>query len=85
MMDIMEELRILCKCCNTEIVKTGTCGCPNMASIRNDRISAVDMTQIVLLTPIKSKTYNSIFSPTDLADQESRRKRKVRKLEFEVR
>lgn len=56
-----------------------------MASIRNDRISAVDMTQIVLLTPIKSKTYNSIFSPTDLADQESRRKRKVRKLEFEVR
>ena len=81
----MEELRILCKCCNTEIVKNGTCGCPNMATIRNDRISAVDMAQIVLLSSIKSKNYNSIFSPTELAEQEARRKRKVRKLEFEVR
>jgi hypothetical protein len=81
----MEDLRILCKCCNTEIVKNGTCGCPNMATIRNDRISAVDMAQIVLLTSIKSKNYNSIFSPTELAEQEARRKRKVRKLEFEVR
>jgi hypothetical protein len=56
-----------------------------MATIRNDRISAVDMSQILLLTPLKSKTYNSVFTPTELAEQEARRKRKVRKLEFEVR
>lgn len=81
----MEDLRILCKCCNTEIVKTGTCGCPNMATIRNDRISALDMSKIVLLTPLKTKNFNSVFSPSELAEQEARRKRKVRKLEFEVR
>ena len=81
----MEDLRILCKSCNTEIVKQGTCGCPNMATIRNDRISAVDMSQILLLTPLKAKTYNSVFTPTELAEQEARRKRKIRKLEFEVR
>ncbi len=81
----MEDLRILCKCCNTEIIKSGTCGCPNMASIRNDRISALDMSKIVLLTPTNKKNFNSIFSPSELADQEARRKRKVRKLEFEVR
>jgi hypothetical protein len=81
----MEELRILCKACNTEIVKNGTCGCPNMATIRNDRISAVDMSQVLLLTPLKAKNYNSVFTPSELAEQEARRKRQVRKLEFEVR
>jgi light-independent protochlorophyllide reductase subunit B len=50
--------------------------------IRKDKEENPDL---ILLTPIKSKTYNSIFSPTELADQESRRKRRVRKLEFEVR
>jgi hypothetical protein len=81
----MEDLKILCKCCNTEIVKSGTCGCPNMATIRNDRISALDLTKIVLLTALKTKNYNSVFTPSELAEQEARRKRKVRKLEFEVR
>lgn len=82
---LMDEIRILCKACNTEIVKNGVCGCPNMASIRNDKISALDMSQIVLLTNSKPKTYNSIFTPAELADQEARRQRKVRKLDFEIR
>jgi hypothetical protein len=81
----MDEIRIECKVCNTEIIKNGVCGCPNMASIRNDKISAVDMTQVMLLTNQKPKTYNSIFTPSELADQEARRKRKVRKLDFEIR
>ena len=81
----MEQLRILCKSCNTEIVKNGTCGCPNMASIRDDKISALDMNQVVLLSNPRPKTYNSIFTPAELADQEARRKRGVRKLDYEVR
>jgi hypothetical protein len=56
-----------------------------MASIRDDKISAVDMSKVVLLSNIKAKTYNSVFTPAELADQEARRKRGVRKLDFEVR
>jgi len=56
-----------------------------MASIRNDKISAVDMSQVVLLSAQNQRNYNSLFSPSELADQEARRKRGVRKLEFEVR
>jgi hypothetical protein len=81
----MDQLRILCKSCNTEVVKSGSCGCPNMASIRDNKISAVDMNAVVLVSNIKSKTYNSVFTPSELADQEARRKRGVRKLDFEVR
>lgn len=81
----MDTIKILCKCCNREVVKSGTCGCSNMASIRNDKVSAVDMSQVVLLSSQNQKPYNSIFSPSELADQEARRKRGVRKLEFEVR
>lgn len=81
----MEDLRILCKCCNTEVVKSGVCGCSNMASIRGDRISAIDMSKVILLTSTKQKSQSSLFSPLELADQEARRNRKVRKLDFEVR
>lgn len=81
----MEDLRILCKCCNNEVVKSGVCGCPNMASIRGDRISAIDMTKVILLTATKQKSQSSLFSPLELAEQEARRNRKVRRLDFEVR
>lgn len=81
----MDELRILCKCCHTEVVKSGSCGCPNMATIRGDRISAFDMSQIVLVSGINTKKNNRVFSPLELAEQDARRKRKVRKLDFEVK
>lgn len=81
----MDDIKILCKACNTEVFKTGVCGCPNMASIRDNKISAVDMNQVLLLNQPKTKYANSLFTPTELADQEARRKRKVRKLEYEVR
>jgi hypothetical protein len=81
----MEQLRILCKCCNTEVVKSGSCGCPNMASIRDNKISAVDMSKVILVSNIKPRTYNSVFTPAELADQEARRKRGVKRLDYEVR
>jgi len=64
--------------------KTVSCGCPNMASIRGDKISAVDLSQIVMLNSYTSKKEN-ILTSEDLSYQEQRRKRKVRKLDFEVR
>jgi len=85
----MENLRIRCKSCNREIeghpVKTITCGCSNMASIRGDKISALDLSKIVMLNSIQTKTKSGVLSNEDLAFQEARRQRKVRRLDFEVR
>jgi hypothetical protein len=43
----MENLRIRCRSCGKELEghpsKAVTCGCPNMATIRGDKISAVDL------------------------------------------
>ena len=85
----MDNLRIRCRSCGKEIeghqIKTVTCGCPNMATIRGDKISASDLSQIVMLTPYQMKKRSGVLTNEDLAFQEERRKRKVRKLDFEVR
>jgi len=85
----MENLRIRCKICNREIeghpTKTIACGCSNMATIRGDKISAVDLSKVVMLNSIQTKTKSNILTNEDLAFQEARRQRKVRRLDFEVR
>ena len=85
----MENLRIRCKSCNREIeghqTKTVACGCSNMATIRGDKISAVDLSKIVMLNSIRIKEKSGVLTEEDLAYQESRRQRKVRRLDFEVR
>jgi hypothetical protein len=82
-------ISIRCKSCNREIVghhsKTVTCGCSNMATIRGDKISAVDLSQIVMVNSIKENQEKNVLSSQDIAWQEARRQRKVRKLDFEVR
>jgi hypothetical protein len=85
----MENLRIRCRVCNKEIEghleKTISCGCPNMASICGNKITAVDLSNIVMLTSAHVKVKSSILTNEDIAWQEERRKRKVRRLDFEVR
>jgi hypothetical protein len=86
----MEKLKIRCRSCNRELEghpsRTVSCGCSNMATIRGGVISAVDLSMIVMLNSLKEKTQsNTILTPQDLAFQEERRKRKVRRLDFEVR
>lgn len=83
-------LKILCKVCNTELVshpaQAHSCGCSNMTMVLNDRISANDLTLVQIISGVENKkTSNSILSAEDLAFQAERRKRKVRKLEYEVR
>ena len=85
----MEKLKVRCRSCQKELIgqpaKVVTCGCANRTLIRGDVISAVDLSKVVMLTnPTKDKK-NSLFTSDDLRYQESRRKRKVRKLDFEVR
>ena len=85
----MENLRIRCKSCNREIeghpTRTIACGCSNMATIRGDKISALDLSKVVMLNSIQIKENSSVLTNEDLAFQESRRQRKVRRLDFEVR
>lgn len=85
----MENLKIRCRSCGKELeghpTKTITCGCSNMATIRGDRISALDLSQVVMLNSIRTKSKSSVLTNEDIAWQEARRQRKVRKLDFEVR
>ena len=55
-----------------------------MVTISGDVISAVDMAKVVMLNSNKSKK-NSLFSREEMEWQEHRRRRKVRRLDFEVR
>lgn len=83
-------LKILCKNCNTELIshpsQARSCGCDNMTMVLNDKISANDLTlvEIVSGNHHKHQEKQSLTS-SDLMWQEERRKRKVRKMEFEVR
>ena len=78
---------VRCKQCNTEVrsnSQSKSCGCPNMLTVTGDTFSAVDLTSIVVVRTNQSKKKDGLTSQ-DLAWQEQRRKRKVRKLDFEVR
>jgi len=85
----MENLRIRCKSCNRELEghlnKTVTCRCPNMATIRGGVISAVDLSKVIMLNSTHVKTKSNVLTSEDIAWQEQRRQRKVRRLDFEVR
>jgi len=56
-----------------------------MTTIRGDKISAVDLSQVVMLNSYRSETKKGFLTSEDIAWQEARRQRKVRKLDFEVR
>jgi hypothetical protein len=56
-----------------------------MTLVKGDTITAVDLNQVVMLNSLKENKKDSLFSPSELAFQESRRARKVRKLDFEIR
>ena len=56
-----------------------------MATIRGDKISAVDLSKVVMLNSIQIKEKSGVLTTEDLAFQEARRHRKVRRLDFEVR
>lgn len=85
----MENIRIRCRSCGRELEgisgKSVSCGCSNMATIRNGVISAADLGQVVMLNSYAQQTKTGILTNEDLAFQEARRQRKVKRLDFEVR
>ena len=83
-------LVVRCKSCGKELSsdngKSQCCGCPNMTSIVGDKITAVDLSQaIIVKMRVDEKSNETSLSSSDVAWHESRRQRKVRKMDFEVR
>jgi hypothetical protein len=56
-----------------------------MATIRGDKISALDLSRVVMLNSIQKEQKSNVLSSQDIAWQEARRQRKVKRLDFEVR
>ena len=82
-------LSIRCKECGREVsghpTQARSCGCHNMSTVKGDSITAVDLNKVVMLNYGKKKEKDNSLTPGDLQWQEDRRKRKVRKLDFEIR
>ena len=85
----MDRIKVRCRSCGKELEghpsKTVSCGCPNMATIRGDKISAVDLSEVVMLNFNQPKDKKGVLTQQDIEWQEQRRQRKVRKLDFEIR
>ena len=82
-------LVVRCKVCGKELSsnngKSQCCGCSNMTSIVGDKITAKDLGQVVIVNMSNNKNTETSLSDSDIAWQEERRQRKVRKLDFEIR
>ena len=77
-------IKVRCRECNTEVVEGRSCGCPNMVMVKGDIVTAIDLNRTIMVSPNNDNT-DMGFTSQDLQWQEQRRKRKVRKLDFEIR
>lgn len=80
-------LKVRCKQCGKELIgrgsKTVSCGCPNMTTINGDKISANDLSQVLMID--NGQERETKLTSSDMEWQESRRKRKIRRLDFDIR
>ena len=81
-------ITVRCKECNQEVssvsAQSRSCGCPNMVTVKGDTVTAVDLNRTIMVSSNNDTTKSGLTSQ-DLQWQEQRRKRKVRKLDFETR
>lgn len=81
-------ITVRCKECNNELTSTGKaqfCGCPNQMAVVDNKVCANDLDKVVMICNKVEEKINSHFSRDELIYQEERRKRKVKRLNFEVR
>ena len=69
---------------NEAPLKFSVADVPNMMKVVDDKVGAVNLDEVILISS-DYKEKKSKLSASDMAWQESRRKRKVRKLDFEIR
>ena len=81
-------ITVRCKECGTELVsstKIQVCGCPNQMSVVDNKVAANDLDKVVMVSNNIENKMDSHFSRSELLYQEERRRRKVKRLDFEVR
>tara|TARA_B000000477_G_C6009276_1_gene192537 strand:+ start:308 stop:565 length:258 start_codon:yes stop_codon:yes gene_type:complete len=85
----MDNIKVRCRSCGKEVEgaagRAVSCGCPNRVTVVGDVVSAVDMDKVVMLNSYTSKKEKEGLTDQDLQWQEQRRRRKVRRLDFEIR
>ncbi len=77
-------IKVRCRDCNKEVTEGKSCGCPNMVMVKGDVVTALDLTRTIMVSSSNDNIEIGLTSE-DLKWQEQRRKRKVRKLDFEIR
>ena len=77
-------IKVRCRDCNKEVTEGKSCGCPNMVMVKGDVVTALDLTRTIMVSSNNENTQSGLTSE-DLKWQEQRRKRKVKKLDFEIR
>ncbi|MAK05520.1 MAG: hypothetical protein CMM64_00030 [Rhodospirillaceae bacterium] len=81
-------ITVRCKECKTELTSSSKlqfCGCPNQMSLLENKVGAKDLNKVVMVTNNVERKITSHFSKEELIYQEERRRRKVKRLDFEVR
>ena len=85
----MDNIKVRCRSCGKEVEgaagRAVSCGCPNRVTVVGDVVSATDMDKVVMLNSYTSKKEKEGLTDQDLQWQEQRRRRKVRRLDFEIR
>ena len=85
----MDNIKVRCRSCGKEVEgaagRAVSCGCPNRVTIVGDVVSAVDMDKVVMLNSYGLNKEKEGLTDQDLQWQEQRRRRKVRRLDFEIR
>ena len=80
---------VRCKNCNRELSsqsgKTQCCGCSNMMTLVDDVITAKDLGKVIIVRNLPKRKHKDSLTSEDLAWQEARKHRKVRKLDFDIR
>ena len=81
-------ITVRCKECGRELISTSKiqfCGCPNQMRVVDNKVGAVDLDKVVMVSNNVERKIDSHFSKEELQYQEERRRRKVRRIQFEER
>ena len=81
-------ITVRCKECRTELTSTSKiqfCGCPNQMSVVDNKVGAKDLDKVVMVSNNVGRNIDSHFSRSELLYQEERRRRKVRRLDYDVK
>ena len=79
---------VRCNACGKDLQSEKSrvsCGCSNMTTVHGDTVSAVNLSEILLINTTANVREAGHLTKDQLEWQEQRRKRRIRKLTYEER